>query len=70
MKWFLGLSFIALAAFCAYQNTVIAESTKSLVAMEKGALAMVDAHKSASARSNKWEQRYYSCIKLQVVSAP
>ena len=70
MKWFLGSAFLATAAFSLYQNSVIAESTKSLVAMEKAAMGMVDAHKSAVARSNKWEQRYYSCIKLQVVSVP
>jgi hypothetical protein len=64
MKWFLGLSFLATAAFSLYQNSVIAQTTKSLAQMEKGALSMVEAHKSASARSNKWEQRYYSCIKL------
>jgi hypothetical protein len=70
MKWLVGLSFIALAAFCLYQNKVIKESTQSLVYMEKGAMSMVAAYQSASMRSNKWEQRYYSCVKLQVVSAP
>ena len=70
MKLFLFLAFVVTAAFAAYQNTVIKAKSKTLAMYEGAAEAMVGAHQAASARSNKWEQRYYSCIKLQVVSVP
>jgi hypothetical protein len=70
MKWFLGSAFLATAAFSLYQNSVIKDNNKTLVAFENAAYQMVKAYESASARSNKWEQRFYSCAKLQVVSVP
>lgn len=70
MKWFLGVAFLTVSVFSIYQNTVIRSTGKTLIAFEQAVYKTAEAHQSASARSNKWEQRYYSCIKLQVVSAP
>lgn len=70
MKWILGLAFLATAAFSLYQNKVIRDNTKTLVAFEKAAAQMALAYESAGKRAYKWEQRYYSCVKLQVVSVP
>lgn len=70
MKWFLGLSFIATAALCAYQNTVIRKNTKTLAMYEDSVKAMAKAYEAADRRSHKWESSFYKCVRLQVVSVP